>query len=728
MLNETYLLFRALKEAGIQIPQKNKRLTSPGWTSGDCLRVRLDAAGNVATVESIDDREWVGLWTVMDGKQNSFPVIRLKKSILAVPADDKCWSDFGFDSDGRRQSQRISSNQDHLQILQKTLKETSIQPDTSFWARLSKKAEELMVSSEAQRDQQYAALPEFATRFLAAVKNPAELLQQIAERSISGIRDARLDCLDVVESLLVGRPPKKGKKQTITIQLVFDVSDDRRFPHALYSSEMRDYVSNVLPQNRAQPKRRKQNTGACAYTGKIADLENDTFPQVFLPVLNKCFPLVSMFSFAKCNMRYGLTDAQVIPVGKELAMRMKEALEYIVAPERRGKTWRGVAAGKFKMRNGRKVEEKDLLIVYVDGRPIIDANVADFFGRDEAQIEKQFEADAKAVCIALDGINKERPGSKMCVFLLRKVSEGQAKILKADIIAVDALLESAERWQKAVTDNLPDIRTPRIPSREKGKLWAQGNITTPYPDDVVRLLAKQWIRDGSSPVVNGKSQKAYHEVEGVGLGSVLDVMLRAPGKWEPEAQHILDLLLRRVGPVLLGLGGALRCYVKSNLKNTLNDYRHPSQETFLRAVSVLGILLDAFGKRKERYMNESAFLVGRLFSLADNLHKSYCVVVRDGSLPPSLIGNSMLAKAFDNPQMAVADLADRMRIYVGWAQTASEPSENDPKKESKIIAVRNARETLNLYKPLADKLHQTGLSDRCDDIMKAEVLLGYLAS
>ena len=34
-------------------------------------------------------------------------------------------------------------------------------------------------------------------------------------------------------------------------------------------------------------------------------------------------------------------------------------------------------------------------------------------------------------------------------------------------------------------------------------------------------------------------------------------MLRKPGKWEPAAQHMLDLTVRRLSPLLLGVFGAM---------------------------------------------------------------------------------------------------------------------------------------------------------------------------
>jgi hypothetical protein len=159
-------------------------------------------------------------------------------------------------------------------------------------------------------------------------------------------------------------------------------------------------------------------------------------------------------------------------------------------------------------------------------------------------------------------------------------------------------------------------------------------------------------------------------------------------------------------------------------------YSSGSRKDALRAISLLGLLLDANNRSKESYMKDAAFKIGGFLALADILHKDYCVVVRNNSLPPSLIGNAMMPRAFDNPRLAVEDLADRMRVYTGWAKTTREPEagSTDETSEQKRIAVREARKTLVRYEPLAKTLHDIGLPEQCSGTMKAEILLGYLAS
>ena len=101
----------------------------------------------------------------------------------------------------------------------------------------------------------------------------------------------------------------------------------------------------------------------------------------------------------------------------------------------------------------------------------------------------------------------------------------------------------------------------------------------------------------------------------------------------------------------------------------------------MRAVAILGILLDALNCRKELYMNNAPYEVGQILALADTLHKDYCTIVRNGSLPSVLIGTSLMRRAFDNPTAALADLTERIIEYLRWAKTAKKPKPDAAKTE-----------------------------------------------
>jgi hypothetical protein len=750
MLNETWRLLRALERSEIKRSNKHRRIQIPGRSSA-CVRVCLAKDGKVGTVHDISTAEWP-TWTVMEGNQNSFPVIRIQEPLYHLSRDHKLWSEMGYDINGRR---RLPANQDRIVALEAVLRNVDPQPlskkTQTLWHRLrDQKSKEL--ASCVESDPQLRSIASLVMRFSQLPESPEKVLKQVADIAIARLRQDRLHDIDFVEKLTVGKgpPDSRGKFPAMTVQLAFDIEDVEDYGPRVYSNTIRDRLIEKLPQDPSWKQAPRQSTQLKqheidAFTGKPDVLEKSNFPKVELPVPSansnngrigrKRFPLVSMFSAARCNTRYGMTDANVFPLAKARATQLKEALEEITADNRREKTWQHVASGRFDSQSGRKVEKPDLLIAYVEEKPMIDVKTAGYFGQGQNITETKFEVDSAAVCEAFHGIVREKPQSKLNLFLIREVSRGQSQVVWATSPTVNEVLMSAERWQRAVRENVPDITLYLQP----GKTFDKKEIPkvrdarplAPYPDQVVRLLSYQWVRDGSSPMgKNGKQQRANRPIIGPGLGDVLAFMLRMEGKWQPAAMNMLSLLIRRVGSLLMGLFGAKHAFGPRHSQGKHEpffDYPRSSREVALRTVAVLGVLLDALNSRKEDYMKETPYQIGQILALADTLHKDYCTFVRRGQMPNSLIGTSLVRRALDNPAGALADLGERMIEYVRWAKIV-QISNDWPQDDQKRIAVNEARKKLRQYGSLAAALDSGNLPTECNDVMKAQLLLGFLAN
>jgi hypothetical protein len=748
MLNETWQLLQALERSKIKSSRKHKRIQIPGRSS-PCVRICLDKEGKIGSVQDISNDEWP-TWTVMEGNQNSFPVVRVQGPLYHLPRDHEAWAKIGYDASGRRRRRPIDRvRMDALETVRSSAKTQPLSNKSrTLWYRLrDQKATELAHCVE--NDPQMKSVASLALRFTKAAESPETLLTQVAAEAVARQRQDRLHAIDFVELLLVGKgpPDADGRLPTMTIQLAFDTDDADDCGPRLYSNTVRDRLIETLPQDPSWNRGSRgtallERGGIDALTGEPAELERKTFPKVDLPVPSaksrdggvgrKRFPLASMFSEARCNTRYGMTDAGVFPLAKARATHLKEALEEITADNRRTRTWQHVASGRFDTQSGRKIEKPDLLIAYVEEKPMLDAKTAGYFGQGQAITEAKFEVDAAAVCDALRGIIRDKPQSKLNLVLLREVSKGQAQVVLAESPTVKDVLDAAERWQQAVHENTPIVTLYLQPDNKKSiPEIKDARPLALYPDQVVRLLSYQWVRDGSSPKGrDGKPQKANQPIVGPGLGEVLALMLRIEGKWEPAARQMLDLLIRRVEPMLIGLFGAKHAYGPRQAQGRHEpffDYPRPFRETALRAVAVLGILLDALASRKEDYMKDAPYQVGQVLALADTLHKDYCIVVRNGQLPNSLIGTSLMRRALDSPAGALADLSERMMEYIRWAKVA-QISQNWSQDDPQRIAVNEARKKLRQYQPLADALGACDLPKECNDVMKAHLLLGFLAN
>jgi len=727
MLNECYNLLQALKTAGIELPSYQQGIVSPGKNTGPCLRIRLRQDSSISSIEALTDEEWSGLWTIMEGNQNSRPVIRLTVPLLNVPIRDSWWTSIGYADSEKRVN---VSDIDKLNALKTALNneawaqsftitngnkdlrvKTQAQKASDLWARVQDKSKEVSILlkdynelADVQRVfERIAILPDmqqFATYLRLAIS------EQLETGNIP---------IEILEAFLVGKLKRaknnEWERSAIKLQLAFDVESG-----TIYRKKTKTAMEAALEfrhSNQQDNSSTNESFNKCAY-GSDGLLQTGRFPNPRIPIVGeKGMPLVSMFSDAPANTRYRLTDSAIVPVGQLLASQMAEALLWITSDERKGKTWRSIASGLFE----KSREKKDLLISYVDGKPDIDAPVADFFGTDQDSLKKQFEVDSKTVCDALNAVVQELPSSVLRVFVLRQVSQGQVQIVLSREIDPRRIIEGSRLWNEGAA-NLPSIIIP-LPY-EKDKAPEEGRPFTPYPEQVVRLLSLQWIRGGAKK----DKQDPFTNVAGPSLGSIIDLLVREPYKYKGVAHDLLHRSLVQICPLLVGLTGAIRTYKKERSE----QYPLTNRLQALIACSTIGLMLHALNSRKEEYMQNSVFAVGKMLALADDIHRSYCEVVRDGGIPPSLLGNSLLSTAMENPARAITMLGDRLRIYIGWVKTAQEPQGTDEKEEKKLIAIRTARKRLDQYGLMAELVARQGLPAKMDDLAKAHLMLGYLAS
>jgi hypothetical protein len=725
MLNEVWRAWKALETANIPVNLPHPLIKPLPVSEKNLLRVRLNDEGEVVSVEDVTDAERSGIQRIVQTSDGSFPVIKVNQPFLNLPAESTIWNGLA-----KRDSDKLNLlDSVYAGATRRTWADAGWK-----WSNSLEKAN--LIVKRLSGDEQGASIVGLAKRFQKALQSEDEFISQIGQVALNQLRTGRVGSLKTVQELLVGKgKDNQGKDKKISVLLVLELDNDV----SIHLGRLWESVASVLPTNLSARQRDHKHRAAISAFGGDGDLLEEPFSQVKMPVLGAYFPLLSMASDAdkaKCNKRYGLTEYTVCPVTSVESRRMAGALEWLVTRDE-GTTWRGVASGKFEMdaRTHRKKEKKDLLIVFVDEKPDLDAKTASYFGSGAEITEAKFEVDSKAACDALDAVVQEHPMSKLNLFLIRKASDGQAQIALAESPSVKDVLEAVKTWQQAVRENTPVVTVYLQPDRTFDNKdipeVRDAQPLTPYPDQVVRLLSYQWVRDGSSPKgTDGKPQRANQAVIGPGLGEVLALMLRTKGKWEPAARRMLDLLVHRAGALLIGVFGAKHAYGPRHAQGKHEpffDYRRESRETALRAVAVFGILLDALASRKEDYMKQAPYQVGQVLALADTLHKDYCTVVRKGQLPNSLLGTSLMRRALDSPAGALADLSERMMEYVRWAKVA-QISENWPQDDPRRIAVNEARKKLRQYQPLTAALGSCDLPKECNDMMKAQLLLGFLAN
>jgi hypothetical protein len=725
MLNETWRLWQALLKANIPIESQHPLIHRLPASEKNILRVRLNNDGGVADVEEIADSERSEIKRIFRGNDGSFPVIKLNQPLINISAESSMCEAL---AKARQSSKKI-------ELIKTLFTQYPIRTwEDAGWSWTESLRKARILEKMFLNDEKANILSNLAIRFQRTLDNKTEFIMNIGKIVLDNIRTGRLSHSKTIQELLTGKGKDSlGKDKKISVLLVLDCDDSI----TVYTKSLWQRVAEVLPTDLSVDKRTLIHCATRSAFGEDDILMKEPFPKINLPVLNAPFPLLSMASSAdkaKCNKRYGLTEYITCPVTIKQARKMQSALTWIVTRQE-GTTWRGIASGKYEMdiKTKRKREVKDLLIVFVEERPDLDAKSASYFSAGPKAIQSKFEVDTQAICQAYDGILQEYPKSRLNLFLIRKASDGQAMITLSESPSIRDVIQAAAKWQESVRANLPEVRLylPKMTTKNGNIIpeLKDAQPLVPYPDQVVRLLSHHWIRDGSSPKgTDGKPQDPNHESVGPGLGEVLILMFRSKGRWESVARRMLDLLVDGVGPLLIGLFGSEHAYGPRHAQGQhepASDYPRWSREITLRAIATLGILLDALTFRKEVYMKGAPFQIGQVLSLADTLHKDYCIVVRNGQLPNSLIGTALMRRALSNPAGAVADLSERIIEYIRWAKIAQISHDTS---ENEQIAINEAHKKLRQYQPLAENLSTVELPTTCDDIMKAQLLLGFLAS
>lgn len=475
---------------------------------------------------------------------------------------------------------------------------------------------------------------------------------------------------------------------TSTLLITLEVDDWHTFPVPANNPTVFDCVSTSLLSSTASTCDTMDAFGLPLVGYK------DPMPKFLLPKSRE-IPLRSMFSDVAAYFRYHRAGADSFPVGSESRLRMVTAGKWITAPEREGETW-AFLTGKTKL--GRTDINPTIVMVAPQDIPVTPPKLAQLFApvsdqaRETAR-ELKFEAIAADVAKALRGAWNGDLSVPISVSVITSYDKGRFKLLMSDTFTAEHFLMSAREWQDGCR-NIPPMRY-RVISKNK---FYTITPAVPLPSQLIPLLATVWRRSGtecSSTRQVAQDLPAHLLLSNGQLGKELAISLLR--------QHVDDHT-----PVLLALG--LTRFKDKELRTEKNSYQ------LLEILpSVLGLLLLKAGRPMGDYMQDSYYLTGRLLSLADTLHEQYCKAVRDGDIPPSLLGNSLMRTALKNPVEAVEQLADRILVYQAWARSSQ-------KENSRL-----GKWALGQFSTISDALKEAGLPQIVTPTGKAELLLGYLA-
>ncbi|MCA1920359.1 MAG: hypothetical protein LDL38_13225, partial [Flavobacterium piscis] len=515
----------------------------------------------------------------------------------------------------------------------------------------------------------------------------------------------------LLESILIGNKWDNKKQEYVAeIPIILDVSDWEDFSIRVASPKFEDFVSQCLFKMQEDSSTKTKNCkGLSALSGKETILESDKFPNPKLPVIGNAY-LFSVNDQTPCQTRYKKTSTDIIPIGRKEANAIQDSLNWITENSREGKTWYAIPG---------LMDKKELLIVYIDNKPDINVNKAHMLG-GVSKIdfsESNYEATANVVVDALKGKEIVRANDLIRIFALRKADPGRTQLSLQRVYTISELVKADELWQEAAK-NYPPFSLPffrkeieRLTAKKQfksgliSKFFNNNESNTiffspwcPFPGDIVQFTQKQFIRLG----------KDISLVPGISLGDAYDIFFDLKIGKNHLIINVLRITIQRSLPLLIGFGNA-------DHKNELGDFNTEAKFTVLKAISILSIYLYKLGIRKENYMKDTFFNIGRFLSLIDTLHYEYCKNVRNGSIPPQLLGNAHLQIALDNPVAALDILSRRINVYQAWT------------RKEKGEQAKLGRWAVSELGKVSSLLVEKNLPTKTTSLERAQILLGYLA-
>ena len=686
MLNELFLLSESLERTGI-IPPSWHRHFKECRQGGQAFFVELDDRGCVAKVSPITDHQVrAGLRKYEKAAGDSFPSFNVPPLLQFVNDEEKERAAKLRKKLGSKDPLEVSARDEELAHL--------LSVSTSGWIRPEKSARgkdemDKLNNCLSSVPHSLAALMDEGTDesrpFVELLRRVQQtdgyaFHEQLMGVAVHGVKSEPLEAAEWMDVLFFhsGKTPKK-------ITIVLELVDQSQFSYPANHPEVQERINECLQA--AETIKKGKQKDAFGVEGGGA---NDSFPEVKMKVLGQV-KLRAMSSESPCQRRYGSADAESFLVSQPTRQNMKNALEWITRDERRGQTWCDVSSlgGTAGM-----------LITYPSELPAEAPELAGLFGGVEGEQSDSegslFEACARRVIKTLKAQPASPRDTDLRVFVLTKPDNFRTKVLHSSRYTVQHLLDSADEWQEICHDSPPIMIRQFGAKKGDNSVWQRS--LTPYPTQVVWCLNTVWQRMGT----HAETAFDFQIVDGLSL-------LLADG---PVLQTVAMRAVRAITSNSLSL---LLAIGQATHQGKVHRMGRVYVKQALLLPQILGLLLGKLDYKKGIYMKSPSYLVGRLLSLADQLHVQYCHQVRKGQVPPQLVGNALMTSAMETPEKALALFWQRIKPYHAWAQTVQGGGE-----------VRLAKYFLGEMGRICASLSEKDMPSQCTDTDKVAMLLGYL--
>lgn len=696
MLNELYDAASKLADSGISPKDWHKEYVPVRKPSKQkpAFFVCLDELGAISDVERVDDPKIVGelmTWESKGDLRQSFPYFNIPP-LLWIRFDPS------RNEDDKRIDKALKASQATSEHLSRFMARVDADESTKPWqenafnklqSNLDKGKALTQILGSAPADYQSIVTLIDRLEHLSAQTFHANLLDVLKNKMLRQPETAA----KYSPMLFYSGKKKPGNDLTILLEL----AGATEYP--VKHEKVRDWINTrLLSENSV----RGSNSCASDIFGLSSEGAGEKFADVRMKNVLGNVKLRSMAKDARCQHRYGNAEGDSCPVGHESRSKMKGALEWLTAPNREGKTWTTVS---------RAAGNEEILLAYPSELPPEPPDTAMFFGGSsgvDTDNTARFEICAQNVTRALRGLMAKNPKLDIRVFLLRKMDATRRRISSDKRCSAQHFIQAAERWQVG-SRNLPHVLVMQFTKTA----WREPQ--TPFPMETVWTLNTLWVRRGEKSGREKQPTWSPSRTKSISTADALALLLEDSAFLRPVLDRMMYAATRNLMGLVLALGQA---HAQGQVFKTQKNYARQA----LIMPSVLGLLLNRLNITKEHYMKSAPYLVGRLLSLADQLHYHYCKHVRDGSVPAQLMGNALMATALEEPVKALALYCNRILPYQAWARTVS----GDAAGLARYFLSELGKVSSELG-DVCSEVSSKAIPERCIDADKAQILIGYLA-
>jgi hypothetical protein len=691
MLNELCQLADALERAGITPSIKYPKLNSlPNCTKkSPCYRISLSEKGKISSIDYLSDEIVSKLFKWEPNYGDSFPGFNIR-AIYRVTDFEK-----------KKKIVRWKDGKElvDIDLLKKWSSEFEDNWDYSVECKLQECLlnipKRLLDIINSSKDPSETALNALVNRIIINASDRKWFRQEFENYLWDSILSGK--SISLLLSLLVqeGDEKKEAKDDRKNISVYLDISDYHKYDNPIASEASMNILNSLLLGAKNLTNIKTELFDAFGGMMTPDDLE-EVMPKVKIRYMKTPVITRAMAAAIPCQTRYGRIGSSSFPAGQNIRNRVSSALSWLSNPEFEDFTWG-------------KTDESEYLFAYPEILPQIPVALASMFGtkKDTIRVEPRFVDCAKQSIRNLRLISSDTSKLRLHIFTLKKMDEARTKIVFHRNYTVMRLESSVHEWLKGC-ENIPTIHFRVWGEHEKPEIVCP---VVPAPLQLSSCLNTYWKLNGTFvKTQKGDQNPLFPSATG------LELLLEEHS--EKKIPHLLNvLLINSKGLILYVCNQRLQLDDKNRETVFSVTDKKKYEHHKLLIPSILGLLLFKIGIKKEDYMSNAPFLVGRMLKLADELHALYCKEVRDNNMPPQLVGNALMTAALDSPVQSLAQLALRLKPYYGWAQTFHN-GEN----------VKLAGYFVGLYGETASQLAALELPQRFNDADRAQLLLGYLAA